>query len=252
MSTDAKAPVELAVITKDAKAFIDSVRFRPKVKAASDALSAFQKFGGVIVCVSDEEMAKLGEMRLAMRTGVRDIEEARKEGFRPYETVKKMVADFFKTKATDPLEAAIGSLDRSILTWQEEKERRAAEERRQREEEQEKAEAAARAAAEQAAVAGVEDEDVPPPFAADLGTVPEPETRARTETATTFLRTTLEATLEDHAAAIKAWPQAFTFSPTACAKAFKDQGGKQPDPGENVLVGGVRFTVVRSVSGRAR
>ncbi len=248
----ADAPVDLAVVTKDARTFIDNVRGRAAVKEAAAALSAFKKFGGQVVCVSDDEMAKLGEMRLKMRLGVRDIDEARKDGFRPYEMVKKMVAEYFKSNAIEPLEFAIGSLDRSILAWQEEKERRAAEEQRRRAEEQAELEAAAQAASAEAEVAGVVDDDLPPPFAAELPQVEAPDTRARTETATTFLRTTLEAALEDHAAAMKAWPQAFTFSPAACVRAFKEQGNEQPKPGENVLVGGVRFTVVRSVSGKAR
>lgn len=246
------APTDLTVVTKDAKAFIASVSQRAKVRAAAEALSAFRKFGGKVVCVSDDEMAALGEMRLKMRTGVRDIEEARKEGFRPYDLVKKMVTEHFKAQAIDPLEAAITSLDSSILAWQGEKQRRADEERRQREEEQRKAEEAAAQAVAEAADAGVPDDDAPPPFAADLGVVVQPDTRVRTETATTFLRTTLEAAVEDYAAAMKAWPMAFTFNPAACARAFKEQGNEQPKPGDNVLVGGVRFTVTQSVSGRAR
>lgn len=247
----------------------------------SQALAAIRETPSILVIQSDEDVARVGDLRLPLRKAVRHVEDALTDLFRPREMFKKMLREHFKTTYVEPMEQTIKQIDSALVAWDMEKRRRAeaerlaaeaaareaaiaaaaearriadeiAAERAKAEEAKRRGDEVAETFATAAADALGEEADEPPPGVAQVIVAPVDRGPQRGETATTFLRRTLECALEDQAAAMRAWPEAFTFDPRAACKAFDASGEKRPADGDFVLAGGIRFTVVVSIGGRGR
>lgn len=248
------------------------------LRKATDALKATQGEAALVV-QSDDDAARVGDLRLALRKGVRHVETGITDLFRPRKMFEKLLREHFTTTYVQPMEAAVRVCDHNLAAWDTEKKRREREEVERIQREAEEAAAAAKAEAErlaaeaealrqqateaackgedpeallaQAAALDAEADDAPPEGPAQVF-VPEVinEPIRGAEATTYFVRKTV-ATMEDLREALRMWPDAFTFNPAACAKLY-DTDNKQPEDGTHVLLGGVRFTVEVSTRGRAR
>lgn len=237
--------------------------------------------GAALKIESEADGARLGDLRLSLRKAVRHVETALTDMFRPQDAFKKLLRESAKARFIDPMEGAVARIDSALLAWDSEKRRLAAEETERINRElaaaaaQAKAEAdrlaeqaarlqreaeaasaagnveAAKTLADEAAALEAESDEPPPGLPQVIAPVVDRGPQ-RGDTATTFLRRTLECALEDRAGAMRAWPEAFTFSPAAACKAFDASGERRPADGEFVLAGGIRFTVVVSIGGRGR
>ena len=235
---------ELTQVHEDVKVAVTAIVKSDPLRKGSDALAAIREAGAIVV-QSDEDMALFGDLRLALRKAIRHVETGLTDLFRPQKTFQKLMSEHFKGNYIEPMDAAVRAIDSQLVAWDTEKLRRSAAER-------EAAEAAARDAAAAVALEATEDDD-PPPTGVVAVVVPEPvRERVHGAEATTFLKRKLGATLEDRAAAMRRWADAFVFDEAACAKLFDGGGEARPPDNVSVLIYGVRFTVEVSIGGRGR
>ena len=249
------------------------------LRKGSDALAAIKETPSIIAVASDEDVARAGDLRLELRKAVKHVETGITDLFRPQKMFQKMLKEHFDTQYISPMDAAVKAIDDNLKAWDTEKMRRAAEERERVAREQAAIAAAAaaetarlaaeaealREKARQEAEAGNEaaantlfdqaeavEDDAPPTVEAQVIVAAPIREAVKGAEATTYLVRKLVCVLEDRAAAMRAWPEAFDFNDKACPKMFDAEGHARPADNANVLVGGVRFTVEVSIGGRGR